>query len=99
MKYIFFDIDGTLVSVKDGKEYIPESTLRTIKALQDKGHVTAIASGRSMLTVKPVAEKLGIHYIVTVILKISSFLVMDKMMLRCLKRCRFRLQWGTLLTN
>ncbi len=65
MKYIFFDIDGTLVSVKDGKEYIPESTLRTIKALQDNGHVTAIASGRSLLTVKPVAERLGIHYIVS----------------------------------
>ena len=65
MKYIFFDIDGTLLTEKNGKEYIPESTLKTIQALQEKGHVTAIASGRSLEMILPIAKKCDIHHIVS----------------------------------
>lgn len=65
MKYIFFDIDGTLVDIKDGKTYIPESTKRTIKKLQENGHVVGIASGRQMATVFPVKEELNINNIVS----------------------------------
>lgn len=65
MKYIFFDIDGTLVDIKDGKQYIPESTKEVVKKLQENGHITAIASGRQMVTVLPVAKELNIDNIVS----------------------------------
>lgn len=65
MKYIFFDIDGTLVYDNNGEECIPNSTIKTIKTLKENGHIMAIASGRSMQTVEPVAKKLGIDNIVS----------------------------------
>lgn len=65
MKYIFFDIDGTLVYSDKGKEVIPASTIKTIQKLQKKGHITAIASGRPLSMVTGVAQRLGIHYIVS----------------------------------
>ena len=37
MKYIFFDIDGTLVDLVDNQEVIYPSTQKTIKQLKDKG--------------------------------------------------------------
>ncbi len=65
MKFIFFDIDGTLVYNNHGKEIIPESTIRTIEKLKEKGHIVAVATGRSLATVLPVTAKLGIHHIVS----------------------------------
>lgn len=65
MKYIFFDIDGTLVDTRDGQSYLPESTKKAIRALQTNGYLTAIASGRSMNMVLPVAQQLGIENIVS----------------------------------
>lgn len=40
--YIFFDIDGTLIS----NNKVPESTIRTLKKLKDNGHFVAIATSR-----------------------------------------------------
>ena len=46
MKYIFFDIDNTLVSHVNSP-HIPEQTREAIKLLRDNGHVPAIATGRA----------------------------------------------------
>ena len=43
-KWIFFDIDGTLW---DEKQRIPDSTVRTIRALRENGHKCFICSGRA----------------------------------------------------
>ena len=44
MKLIFFDIDGTLVSHKQGK--VPDSARRALKALRENGIMIVLASGR-----------------------------------------------------
>lgn len=65
MKDIFFDVDGTLVDHRDGKEYIYQSTLQTLKKLKENGHVLAIATGRSLVRVLPVAKQLGTYNIIS----------------------------------
>ena len=65
MKYIFFDIDGTLVATKDGVHYIPESTKETLKKLKENGHVVGVASGRSMAQLADVVEELELEYVVS----------------------------------
>lgn len=40
--YIFFDIDGTLIS----KNKVPDSTISTLKKLKENGHFVAIATSR-----------------------------------------------------
>lgn len=44
IKAVFFDIDGTLVSFKTHR--VPESTVKSLKALQNNGVKIFIASGR-----------------------------------------------------
>ena len=44
-RIVFFDIDGTLW---DQTNYIPPSTIEAIHALQDKGHMAFINTGRTM---------------------------------------------------
>ena len=44
IKAVFFDIDGTLVSHKQGK--VPDSTRRALKALRENGIMIIVASGR-----------------------------------------------------
>lgn len=46
-KYFFFDIDGTLAVGQPGKQYIPDSTKKALKKLEENGHFLAIATGRS----------------------------------------------------
>ena len=46
-KYFFFDIDGTLAAGEMRSQYIPESTRRALRELQEAGHFVAIATGRS----------------------------------------------------
>lgn len=76
MKYkiIFFDVDGTLYSHKT--KSIPNSTIKALKILKEKGYKICIASGRS----KKLTELTGIfnqitfdYYVLT-----NGTLVIDK---------------------
>lgn len=59
---VFFDIDGTLV---DGRNRIPRSTKKAVAQLQTHEVLPVIATGRPLMMVKDIAEKLGIDtYIV-----------------------------------
>ena len=46
-KYLFFDIDGTLVAGGYGNSYIPDSAKVALEKLREAGHFLAIATGRS----------------------------------------------------
>lgn len=65
VKYIFFDIDGTLVATKDNVHYIPESTKETLKKLKENGHIVGVASGRSMAQLADVVKELELEYVVS----------------------------------
>ena len=62
-KYIFFDIDGTLISHVN-KSHIPEQTREAIKLLKQAGHVPAIATGRGAFLTRSTAKEFGIDYLV-----------------------------------
>ena len=47
IRIIFFDIDGTLISFKTGK--VPESTIKAIRKVQEKGIKVVVATGRHMI--------------------------------------------------
>lgn len=63
-KILFFDIDDTLVHHSPAGSYIPDSARKSVEALQKAGHITALASGRSLKQTEPVQEALGIDTIV-----------------------------------
>ena len=63
-KFFFFDIDGTLTNKNPGGDILP-STYKTIKALQEQGHIVSIATGRSYLSAKDFAKKAKINHLVT----------------------------------
>ena len=62
-KYIFFDIDHTLVSHVN-KPHIPNETREAIKLLKAHGHVPAIATGRASFLTFTTANEFDIDYIV-----------------------------------
>lgn len=64
MKYLFFDIDETLVAGGHANQYIPESTQLAIKKLRDAGHFLAIATGRSEAMARDYMQFLGFHNMV-----------------------------------
>lgn len=62
-KYFFFDIDGTLTSVKE-HGVVPENTKQAIQLAKKQGHFLAIATGRSYTMAKQFAIDLGIDHMV-----------------------------------
>ena len=63
-KYFFFDIDGTL-STGFPEPYVPESTRRTLKKLEENGHFLAIATGRSQAKAVDLLDELGFDNMVS----------------------------------
>ncbi len=45
-KMIFFDIDGTLLTSKQGRYFVPDGTLEAIALARQNGHGIAICTGR-----------------------------------------------------
>ncbi|MBR7063997.1 MAG: HAD hydrolase family protein, partial [Treponema sp.] len=64
-KYLFFDLDGTLLAGGYGKTYIPESTFTAIKKLKEQGHFLCIATGRSHAMAKDYMDELGFSHMVS----------------------------------
>ena len=54
IKAVFFDIDGTLVSFKTHR--VPESTVKAIAALRDRGVRVFVASGRPLLSINNLGD-------------------------------------------
>ncbi len=63
MKYIFFDIDGTLVS-HVGVSHIPDETRKAVTLLREAGHIPAIATGRGAFLAHQTALEFGIDSLV-----------------------------------
>ena len=63
-RYLFFDIDGTLLA--DGPlGYVPESTRRAIKKLEEAGHFVSIATGRAQFMAEPYMRMLEMENMVS----------------------------------
>ncbi|SJZ70345.1 Cof-type HAD-IIB family hydrolase [Anaerorhabdus furcosa] len=62
-KYIFFDIDGTLIS-HTIRDYISESTILALKKLKENGHFISLATGRAVYLTKEIAKKTGVKSLV-----------------------------------
>lgn len=58
-RYLFFDIDGTLVAGGYGKGYIPDSTKEALKKLRAAGHFLCIATGRAQCLAVDYMHELG----------------------------------------
>ena len=63
IKAVFFDIDGTLVSFKTHQ--VPESALRAIKRLRERGVKVFIATGR-LLSLTGVVKDVEVDGYITV---------------------------------
>ena len=63
MKYVFFDIDNTLVSHKT-QPHIPPQTLEAVRLLREAGHTPAIATGRGAFLSFTTARAFGINCLV-----------------------------------
>lgn len=64
-KYIFFDIDGTLVAGGYNKTYVPESAKVALEKLREAGHFLAIATGRSQAMALGYMRELGFENMVS----------------------------------
>lgn len=58
-RYLFFDIDGTLIAGGYASGYVPDSAKEALKLLKRQGHFLAIATGRSNAMARPIMEELG----------------------------------------
>lgn len=63
-RYLFFDIDGTLLA--DGPlGYVPESTKLAVKKLKEAGHFLSIATGRAQFMAAPYMHMLEMENMVS----------------------------------
>ena len=58
-RYLFFDIDGTLVAGGYGKGYVPDSAQEALAKLRKAGHFLCIATGRSQAMAVDYMKELG----------------------------------------
>ena len=63
-RYLFFDIDGTLLA-GGYLGYVPESTKKAIKKLKEAGHFVSIATGRAQSMAYPYMVQLGFENMVS----------------------------------
>lgn len=63
-RYLFFDIDGTLLA-GGYLGYIPDSTNVALEKLKAAGHFLAIATGRAQWMAQPYLEQLGFENMVS----------------------------------
>ena len=64
-RYLFFDIDGTLLVGGYGADCIPESAKLALNTLRENGHFLAIATGRSQAMAYEIMTELGFENMVS----------------------------------
>ena len=64
-RYIFFDIDGTLITGGYDKSCVPASARLAIEKLKEAGHFLAIATGRGQIMAVDLMRDLGFHNMVS----------------------------------
>ena len=64
-KYLFFDIDGTLVTGGYGNRYVPDSAKLALQKLEEAGHLLCISTGRAQAKAVGVMKELGFHHMVS----------------------------------
>ncbi len=64
-RYLFFDIDGTLMTGGYEHGYIPVSTQEALRQLRKNGHFLAIATGRAHFMAKGIMRSLGFENMVS----------------------------------
>lgn len=65
MKYLFFDLDGTILAGGYENSYIPESCVVALKKLKEAGHFLSICTGRSHAMAIDLMHKLDFHNMVS----------------------------------
>ena len=63
-KYFFFDIDNTLTVRTGERSVVPASTREALRRLEERGHFTAIATGRSYAMAEGFFKELGFQNMV-----------------------------------
>lgn len=64
-RYLFFDIDGTLMCGGYEHGYIPESAQEALRKLRENGHFLAIATGRSNAMARSIMQDAGLENMVS----------------------------------
>ena len=64
-RYLFFDIDGTLLVGGYGADCIPDSAKIALQTLRENGHFLAIATGRSQAMAYDIMKELGFENMVS----------------------------------
>lgn len=65
MKYLFFDLDGTILAGGYENSYVPESCVVALKKLKEAGHFLSICTGRSHAMAIDLMHQLDFHNMVT----------------------------------
>lgn len=56
---VFFDVDSTLVSYSTNPGHVPEPTREALRRLRDRGHIVALATGRSLVNAGKLMREFG----------------------------------------
>lgn len=65
MKYIFFDLDGTLL---DSAKHISIDTISLLRKMEERGFVLGISSGRGYTSVLPILKDTGLYDVMDVVI-------------------------------
>lgn len=107
-KYLFFDIDGTLLAGPYSSPYVPSSTIEALKRLRENGHFLCIATGRAQAMAVKYMEELGFEnmvsdggYGLTIGGKLLGIKPLDRVdAIKLIRECQQKnLPWGIQVDN
>lgn len=107
-KYLFFDIDGTLLAGPYHDSYVPESAKKALEMLREKGHFLCIATGRAQALAVGYMDELGFDnmvsdggYGITIERKLLGIKPLDKdRVVSLIRECQRKdIPWGIQVDN
>ncbi len=107
-RYLFFDIDGTLLAGSYLNPYVPESAKKALESLRTDGHFLCIATSRPQAMAVALMEELGFEnmvsdggYGITVNRKLVDIRPLDRdKVLRLIQECqRKNIPWSIQVDN